>query len=65
MFTVTNSGFPHGIGATFHVLNGAVIGAVTQQKMDTGFGAYNPQDSQYLSYDTIVADQRKVILNKK
>ncbi len=65
MFTVTNSGFPRGIGATFHVLNGTVIGAVTQQKMDAGFGAYNPQDSQYLSYDTIVADQRKVILNKK
>ena len=65
MFTVTNSGFPYGVGATFHVLNGGVVGAITQQQMDTEMGAYNPQDSQYLSYDTIVADQRKVILNKK
>jgi hypothetical protein len=66
MFTVTDPGFPRGVGATFHVLNGRVIGAVTQQKMDNNdINAYNSQDSQYVKYDSIVADQRKVILNKK
>jgi len=62
MFTVTNTGFPYGIGATFHVLDSKVVGAVTQQ-MGGGFTPAGDGPS-YLSYDQIVADQRKVILDK-
>lgn len=62
MFTVTNTGFPYGIGATFHVLDSRVVGAVTQQ-MGGGFKAVGSEPS-YLSYDQIVADQRKVILDR-
>ena len=62
MFTATNTGFPYGVGATFHVLDGKVVGAVTQQMG----GGFNPAGNQqtYLSYDQIVADQRKVILDR-
>ena len=62
MFTVTSTGFPYGIGATFHVLDSKVVGAVTQQ-MGGGFKPAGDGPS-YLSYDQIVADQRKVILDK-
>jgi len=62
MFTVTNSGFPYGIGATFHVLDSRVVGAVTQQMG----GGFKPAGSEptYVSYEQIVADQRKVILDR-
>ena len=62
MFTVTSSGFPYGVGATFHVLDSRVVGAVTQQMG----GGFKPMDSEptYMSYEQIVADQRKVILDR-
>jgi len=62
MFTVTSTGFPYGLGATFHVLDGKVVGAVTQQ-MGGGFKPVGSQQT-FLSYDQIVADQRKVILDR-
>lgn len=62
MFTVTNTGFPYGLGVTFHVLDSKVVGAVTQQ-MGGGFKPAGEEPS-YLSYDQIVADQRKVILDR-
>jgi hypothetical protein len=62
-FVVTNTGFPYGIGATFHVLDSRVVGAVTQQ-MGGGFQPAGNEQT-YLPYEQIVADQRKVILNRK
>ena len=62
-FVVTNTGFPYGVGATFHVLDSRVVGATTQQMG----GGFQPAGNEliYLPYEQIVADQRKVILDRK
>ena len=56
MFTVTNKGFPYGIGCTFYVKNGTVVSAMTQQPGGSGMTPYKKDfGSTFLSYDDIVA----------
>jgi hypothetical protein len=65
MFTVTNKGFPYGIGATFYIMDGKVVSAMTQQV--GGQSEVQPYVSDYgefLSFDEIVSKQRKVILKQ-
>ena len=65
MFTVTNKGFPYGIGATFYVMDGKVISATTQQVGgESSVKPYVSDYGEFLSFDEIVSSQRKVILKQ-
>tara|TARA_B110000285_G_C14971751_1_gene536911 strand:+ start:294 stop:815 length:522 start_codon:yes stop_codon:yes gene_type:complete len=64
MFSTTSSGFPYGIGCTFYVKDGKVVGATTQQL--GGKSAFVPFNEdigyEFLTVSEIVSEQEKSIL---
>ena len=65
MLSTTNTGFPYGIGCTFYVKDGKVIGAQTQQLPAPGnVKAYEGEYSTFLPYGDIVSDKNKTILSR-
>lgn len=65
MFSVTSQGFPYGVGATFFVSDGEVLGARTQQMTGKTFTPYEESLSEFTQFNDLVADQRKVILTQQ
>ena len=65
MFSTTSTGFPYGVGCTFYVKDGKVIGAMTQQV--GGKGAFVPFNEdigyEFLPVSKIVSEQEKLILS--
>jgi hypothetical protein len=66
MFSTTSTGFPYGLGATFYVKDGKVVGAMTQQLGGkSSFVPYNEdQGFEFLSISQIVSEQQKLILKE-
>lgn len=64
MFSTTSTGFPYGIGCTFYIKDGTVVGAQTQQLPSTGtVKPYTEDYGVFLPYDTIVSERNKRILS--
>lgn len=66
MFSTTSTGFPYGLGATFYVKDGKVVGAMTQQLGGkSSFVPYNEdQGFEFLPISRIVSEQQKLILKE-